>query len=359
VPWRFAACASRISCMRVSFDSWDTNVEVYFLDVGKGTSNVVLLGQSRAIVIDCGNRAGVLLQLLAKFGIQEIARLIISHNHADHVGGATSILSEFEGRIERICFLQDGELEQTKFWQKIKKQRDDGILTCENLLRLECGNSPKMLYEDRRRKLSLKIMSPRFSDNLDATGEGDPNATSGVLVLAIEGVQIVFAGDSTIRQWKRIREARGSPLRCEILSVPHHAGAMSANIKDLEWLYKEGLAPRHAIASIATSNTYGHPHAEVIRVINSTGATILCTQITRKCCDFPELIRPGVLTPVLPGRSERTTDLTGAGNSRNVACGGTIVAEFSHSQFTIHRLDDHQTAINRLVSTNGFHPLCR
>ena len=61
-------------------------MEVYFVDIGKGTSNLILLGQSRTIVIDCGKNSGILLQLLKRFHVQEIDRLILSHNHDDHVG---------------------------------------------------------------------------------------------------------------------------------------------------------------------------------------------------------------------------------------------------------------------------------
>jgi competence protein ComEC len=334
-------------------------MEVYFLDIGKGTSNLILLGQSRAIVIDCGKTSDVLLQLLTKFRVQEIVRLILSHNHDDHVGGAPGVLTAYEGRIDKICFLQDGELEQTLFWQKIEDQRKRGIISYDVLIRLECDDRPRMLYQERARRLSLKIFSPRFSDNLQAIGEGNPNATSAVLVLDIEGKRIVFAGDSTIRQWERIRASRGSRIDCEILSVAHHAGVVWNNPQDLQWLYDQGVVPRHAIVSVATSNVDGHPRQEVIQVINGAGATVLCTQITRRCCDNLEQIRPGIVAPRLPGRSKATLDLTGAGNSRNVACGGTILAEFSNSQLLIHHLADHQAAINRLVGTAGFHPLCR
>ena len=214
-------------------------MEVYFLDIGKGTSNVILLGQSRAIVIDCGRTSGVLLQLLTRFRVQEIVRLIVSHNHDDHVGGAAGVLTAYEGRIEKICFLEDGALAQTIFWRKIEKQLRERIITYNHLVRLECDDRPKMLYEEPVRKLSLKILSPRFTDNLQAMGERSPNATSGVLVLTIEDKRIVFAGDSTIRQWQRIREARGKPIHCEILSVAHHAGVVWNKLEELKWLYDE------------------------------------------------------------------------------------------------------------------------
>jgi beta-lactamase superfamily II metal-dependent hydrolase len=334
-------------------------MEVYFVDIGKGTSNLILLGQSRAIVVDCGKSSRVLLHLLKKFQIQEITRLVVSHNHDDHAGGAPAILTEFRGRIEKICFLEDGLLRQTTFWEKVEEQRRAGIITYDDLVRLECENRPRMLYQERPRKLSLKIFSPRFGDNLQAVGEGDPNATSAVLVLAVEDRRVVFAGDSTIRQWQRIRQARGSPVDCEILSVAHHAGIVWNHLNDLQWLYREGVKPRYAIVSVSTSNTDGHPRPEVIHEITSAGVVVVCTQITRQCCDDLEPLRPGVLAPLLPGRSMPTLDLTGANHSRNVGCGGTMVAEFVNSQLTLHRVTDHQDAVNRMAASVGGHPLCR
>jgi beta-lactamase superfamily II metal-dependent hydrolase len=342
-----------------SFEDRERRMEVYFVDIGKGTSNLILLGGSRAIVIDCGKSSGILLQLLAKFRVEEIVRLVVSHNHDDHVGGAVGILTEYEGRIGKICCLEDGELHQTNLWRKIEQQRRAGIITYDQLLRLECDDSPKMLYQERARKLSLKIFSPRYGDNLQAIGEGDQNATSAVLVLDIEDKRIVFAGDSTIRQWRRIREARGRPIDCEILAVAHHGGIVWDDPNELMWLYKEGILPRVAIISVATSNTDKHPRPEVVQAMAAAGAKVMCTQITRRCCDDLEPLRPGVLTPHLPCRSRPDRDLTGAGNSRNVACAGTIVAEFARSELTIHRIADHQAGVDRLAASAVGHPLCR
>jgi competence protein ComEC len=334
-------------------------MEVYFVDIGKGTSSLILLGQSRAIVIDCGKSSGVLLQLLSRYQIQEIVCLVVSHNHDDHVGGALGILTAYEGRIEKFCFLDDGHLRPTKFWRKFEQQRRSGIVILDQMVRLECEDTPKLLYEEKERKLTLKIFSPRFGDNLEAVGEGEPNATSGVLALTIEDKRIVFAGDSTIRQWRRIRDVRGRPVDCEILSVPHHAGIVWNDVTELNWLYTDGVRPRYALVSVATSNTDKHPRPEVIQAITSTGAVVVCTQITRQCCDDLEQIRPGVLTPQLPGQSRSMIDSTGAGNSRNVACGGTMVAEFANSELTLLRLADHQAGVNRLAASAGGHPLCR
>jgi competence protein ComEC len=334
-------------------------MEVYLVDIGRGTSNLILLGRSRAIVIDCGARSGVLLQLLERFGIQEIVRLIVSHNHDDHAGGAVGVLTQYEGHVGQVCFLQDGILNQTPFWQRVQRQLIDGTLSFEQLIRLECGPTPKELFRDRTTGVSLKIFAPSFADNLEATQAGAPNATSGVLVLTTGRRRVVFAGDSTISQWRRIRQIRRRALDCDLLSVPHHAGSISKDPTDIDWLYTEGVRPAHAYVSVATSNTYGHPRREVIQSLVRNGTAVACSQITRQCCDSLESLRPGVLPPIHPSRSRQTADLTWAGNSRNVACAGTMVAEIVGDGFRLHRFADHQAAVDRLSDNPLGHPLCR
>lgn len=53
-------------------------MEVYYIDIGRGTSNAILIGQRRAIVIDCGEDGRALIQLLKHFQIETITRLIVS-----------------------------------------------------------------------------------------------------------------------------------------------------------------------------------------------------------------------------------------------------------------------------------------
>ncbi len=61
-------------------------------DVGQGDSMVVNLGNHRAIVIDVGPDSQLEDRCLKALGINEISLMILSHFHADHVGGLSGAI---------------------------------------------------------------------------------------------------------------------------------------------------------------------------------------------------------------------------------------------------------------------------
>jgi competence protein ComEC len=334
-------------------------MEVFFLDVGQGTSQVLLLGGQQAIVLDCGlPNDRFVLRFLLRMGVEYIPRLVISHAHADHVGGAVSILGEYQDRIEKICFVQDHLFLESAFWHRISELLKTGKLAKDQLVRLESTGQPQLVWSTAA-STTLKTYSPAAADNLLAQAGGDANSTSAILFLDARNGRIIFAADASVEQWREIRRKSGQRFSCTVLAMPHHAG-VTANAKELQWLFTEGLDPKVAVVSVGTSNTHGHPRADVIQAMSALGIKVVCTQITKQCCDDLEFLRPGVLRPLThPGLSSPTEDKTPSGKSRNVACSGTVRAIVSDDQIVVERLSDHQDAVGRLATSKLGHPLCR
>jgi hypothetical protein len=181
-----------------------------------------------------------------------------------------------------------------------------------------------------------------------------------VLFLDVNRHRVIFAADSEVSQWQEVHRRSGQRQACDILAVPHHAGATDSSADELRWLLDEAIAPKVAIVSVGTSNTHGHPRPDVIQAMSARGIMILCTQITLKCCDGLEPLRPGVLQPItILGRSSLTKDLTTSGNSRNVACAGSMRVIISGDALVVDRLTEHQHSVDRLKSSGQGHPLCR
>jgi competence protein ComEC len=286
--------------------------------------------------------------------------LLISHSHHDHIGGAVSVLGEYQDRIEKICFVQDDLFLDSSFWRRVSELLRAGTLTKDRLIRLEATGEPQLVWSGQVHGAQLRTYSPTAAENLLAQEAGVQNPTSAVLFLDASNDRIVFAADSEVDQWRQIRQKSGQQISCKVLAVPHHAGRAHSSPDDLAWLFNEAISAAIAVISVGTSNTHGHPRQDVVEALSNRGTSVLCTQITRRCSDALERLRPGVLRPVLyPGRSSPDRDLTGAGNSRNVGCAGTVRAIVSDSGIIVDRLEDHQRDVDALAIASSVCPLCR
>lgn len=338
--------------------------ECFFLDVGQGTSQVVLLGNRRAIVIDCGPQSGsfVPLKLLKRY-VDRIVALVISHNDVDHLGGATGVLLAYPNAIDNLYLLQDRPVGDSPLYSLIKSELQSNRLS-KPPVRLECEGKARELFVDAATGIRLSLYSPTLIENWSAQAGKTPNATSGILSLDCGERRIIFPGDSTVEQWKQVHLRNGErPISCDVCAVPHHGGKVADAIKDeaanLAFMYELALRPKYAVVSVGTSNGHGHPRSRVIEKLVQQRFHVLCTQITKRCSDDVKSLRPGVRAPDEPCRSLRRRDATKSGKPRNLACAGTVIAEIRPDEVTIHRLKDHQRGVDRLAKNSGGHPLCR
>lgn len=333
-------------------------MEVYFLDVAQGTCQIILLGDRKAIVVDCGIQSDrTALRFLKRYGIEDISALIVTHSHSDHMGGALGILGAYQDRIERICIVHDSGFLNSRFWLRLSDLLRLGVVSIRSLVRLECTTEPQEVWKSSDGQSRLLTFSPTAAENLLATNQ---NATSAVLFLECGNSKIIFASDSQIEQWRQISARAKGRIDCNIIAVPHHAGEMAGSVEDLRILYRDIVHPQFAIVSVGTGNNHGHPRQEVIQALRDEGATVLCTQMTTQCTTDLERIRPGLLQPiVIIGQSSPTPDYTSVKKSRNVACAGTVRAVVAKDAVEIERVEQHATAVDSLASSAHGSPLCR
>ena len=353
--------------------------ECYFLDVGQGVSQVINLGDDSAIVIDCGPSYQVLGDLLRRrLGIKRIAALVLSHNHRDHIGGVSGLVRQYRNSIDRIYLLQDqtagGMLRQ--FWY-LRSEIANGDLPAP--IPLIRHDENKWLYQGSGAadSIRLELLFPTFFENIDGQASGNQNYTCGVLLLRCGSKRILFPGDAEIATWRAINKTRENrPVECDVMAIPHHGGQIvryrkknetyeelhRAIAADLDWLYTQAIKSATAIISVGTSNTYPdqHPLPPQIDAVRKSGARVICTQITNRCSDDLERLRPGVLDPMTtPCQSRPATPITSSDQSKDVACAGTVVVQIGPNELRIERQDDHQTGIDAKLISSADHPLCR
>lgn len=347
----------------MSESTTQTICECWFLDVGQGTSNVILLGGGQAVVIDCGPRGSQQTIALLRQYVDTIEVLIISHNDEDHDYNTPQVLSQYRKAINRIFFLQDREVQEMRRTFAVMRHVQEGDYPIPQRLEAN-GGAPKILYSAG--DVTLEVMYPDLMANLSAQGSGrtGSNQTSAILRLTCSGRRIIFSGDATIEAWKYLSSniPNEKPLSCDIMTIPHHGGNITTDSSmeesEQKRLYSEIIRPDYGVVSVGTYNKYGHPSEVSISALKEAGVKVLCTQMTAKCCGDLESIRSLRRTITKPARSMTEPVKTHGGKSKHVACFGTIIAEVSSDRVIISGWRRWLQDLEGFAAVTGFKPLC-
>lgn len=344
-------------------------MEVLFLDVGFGTSNLILTGSGSAIVIDVGKQFQQTRAALSQFSVSRIEHLILSHWHADHIGGGRAFLRAFSGRIGKIWFPFDDAFKRTTLWDEVVEQVRIGALSEENVKALQV-DSPKVrpIWASAARGARLEIISPCFMEVMTGVAAGDPNATCGILVLRVGKRAVVFGGDALLSQWQSAKKRVGEVLEADVLAVPHHAGIIwPANLTPrqieiaLEVLYSQVVKPKVAIISTGTKPGVHHPRADVIRALKRAGAKVMCAQMTKRCTSNLEgsrTLQSQTVQRSALGRSSPLRLVTSSGASNHVACAGSVLVEITATGLTVHQLSSHDAFVRIVPTSAKAGPMC-
>ena len=224
-----------------------SGLTLHFLDVGQGDGAVVRTPRGRWVLIDAGpltrySDAGrrVVVPFLAGQGARKLAAVIVSHAHADHLGGMRSVLDRFEADV----VLEPGN-------------RVDDALYYGFLDDLAAGATR---WHAARRDESFVLDGVAFTVlHPDPVWHGwgeDVNEDSLVLLIEYGSFQALLSGDAG---FPAEAEMRSRAPAVDLLKVSHHGSRGSTGD---EWL--DSLRPRAAVISVG-QNTYGHPSPATLR----------------------------------------------------------------------------------------------
>ena len=196
-------------------------------DIGQGDAMVINLKQHRAIVIDVGPDPQLIDRCLRQLGVREIPLLILTHIHADHVGGLAGA----------------------------GKNRKIGTTWYGNVFA-----GTRATIED----VKIEVKWP------DRAGEYTPNNSSIAVLITSPDFTLFAAGDIEPPVQSQLVSRIGE---VDIYKVAHHG----SRFQDLD-LMRE-LSPQIAVISVGATNTYGHPAPATISALTQLGAKVLRTDI--------------------------------------------------------------------------------
>jgi competence protein ComEC len=224
-----------------------SGLTLHFLDVGQGDAAALRTPAGRWVLIDAGPRserddAGrrIVAPFLIRHRAGALSFAIVSHAHADHLGGLPAVLDQLPVR----GVLEPGELVPDSLYAGFLDQVDAEAIP----------------WRSARAGQHFELDSVRFTVLHPDTTWGewrlDLNEDSAVLVVEYRGFRAVFPGDAGLHAESRLARHLG-PV--DLLKVGHHG---SRGASGDAWL--EELAPRAAIISCGRGNRYGHPHTETL-----------------------------------------------------------------------------------------------
>ncbi len=230
---------------------------VYFLDVGQGDAIFIDSPRHGRILLDGGRNRKVLSELgrVLPFADKRIDVVIESHPDADHIGG----LSEVIDRYDVGLFLEPGvESHNTlddELKRRVAKKNIPDILARRGLI-INFGDGLKLL-----------ILFP----NQDVS-KWDTNDASIVAKLVYGEESFLLTGDSTKRAESILLGLNKEVLKSTVLKAGHHGSRNSTSPA-----FAVAVAPLYAVISAGKDNPYGHPHKEVLDILEKVGAKVVST----------------------------------------------------------------------------------
>ncbi len=256
---------------QVQLQTAQPGVTIKVLDVGQGDA-ILILTDSQTILMDCGDVDEDIQQRLKKMlnkyipadrkdaatGKLIIDKLILTHPHADHMGGAAMVLNNFA--VKEVY--HNGISHTPKFYKNFLKAVDANNV---KLTTLKAGDI--LEFGSEKNKVEFKVLSPT-PDMVTATKDKKAKHEKVNLNLdSIEGrltcgsFSMMFTGDGEAETEAGIlnRNSR-SDLKSNVLKAPHHGSKTSSTDEFLN-----AVSPEAVVISMGQGNDYHHPHKQVMK----------------------------------------------------------------------------------------------
>ena len=235
-----------------------SNDYVIFLDVGHADAALIVSnGQSALIDVGESQYARTVYNKLRRYNVNNIDFMLGSHNHKDHIGGFEYLLENLTVNNIMLNFKNAAENSELQLVQQLSS-----LSNKYNVNKYDPVRSAVVNIGDF--ELTVIGFYP------DATGE---NNRSIFVMAKIGDIKFLFTGDAEEQAENRMLDDNIN-IDCDVLKVAHHGSNSSSTLN-----FISKASPSYAVISCGKNNSYLHPNNDVIKRLESVGATVFRTDI--------------------------------------------------------------------------------
>ncbi len=228
---------------------------VYFLPVGQGDSELIVLQGGAKVLVDGGPPGGAVLDSLGTIlGPRDryIDAVILTHPQLDHYGGLIDVLRRYDVGI----FIGNGMTTGVAAYGDLLQ-----ALKARNVRQVELSSGDSILSGDNK----LSVVWP----NAAAVQSGDLNLAAMVMEYSGGGMKALFTSDIDSGTEAAFLPALSGTVN--VLKVAHHGSKYSSSPGFLA-----AARPQVAVVEVG-KNSYGHPAPETLARLADIGALVLRT----------------------------------------------------------------------------------
>jgi len=207
------------------------DLEVHAVDVGQGDGILVISPDGFAMLVDAGTgaQAAVISDYMASIGVNSLDYTLVTHLHADHIGGMDGILAIYPEVV--VALDHGGSSTTTEFldYEAAAGTRRHTVHTGE--------------FIDLGPSMTAEVLHAYG-------GSANENENSVVIKLTYGNLTYLIGGDC-----EAPCESEFDPGHIDVYKVHHHGADDSTS----EALMQQ-MTPHTALISVGANNTYGHPH---------------------------------------------------------------------------------------------------
>ena len=237
-------------------------VEMHVLDVGQGDAILVRTDRGRWILFDAGRiwksgdagRSRIIPYVMSRGGALEA--FVLSHAHADHIGGARSVIRSLHPHL---------------FWDAAFAQ---GSQVYAQALRTadSAGTVWRRVHPTDTMRVDGVLVRFLAPDSAWTASLGDPNEASTIAVVEFGETRFLLMGDAERDEEAWLLNHSFDELHADVLKVGHHGSSTSSTDAFLQAVH-----PSLAVISVGADNLYGHPSADVLASLSRVGARTMRT----------------------------------------------------------------------------------